>query len=825
MPLRTLPLALVLALLACTLTAEPFTLSDLHIAAPRFSPQGISIGGASDGFLLAGTASHQAVTIPLSLEGSPTSLGSNKVATGQAMRAGEPVRIGERWLVPLYTGFLGPDRFLISEMFPDGSLAGEPVAIPWPGVSGGSIAWNGRTLLLVGARKRDTSIIIDLVARTSSSDLTTVGDENLVASGIRSYRVVPASEGFVIVYRTDGGLFVARLSDDGAPIGSPAQVSAAPNAEFDAATGSGGTLVVWAEGPAPQWSLRAARVESGEVVEIFPPIPSFEGDRAHFFVRPLGDGFVVAWQGVDYVQGLTGREMFRTRIDGSGVAGAIHQVSGLAGGEVLLGAGSNGETVLLVWNRHIAGVGIPLYGATISDDTISEPKLLLLNYTTVETVDVSSPGDGTTFAAWRETSGTGTTLFAGRWNRDGERLALQSLRSVEGTLGAIALVSGGGQTLLLWRQGTSILGAWLDEDASFRGEPFFVVQRPGPFGRVPEHPAASWDGSRFIVVWVELGEVEGAFVAPSGVVSPLEVIVTPPAPGTRSSYRIVSARVASGAEGSLLALELIESFGCVGIPCPTAEHGVARLDADGKPLNESVELIAEGSSSDVASDGRDFLVTWRQPDGAHVRLVAGEDDRPPVDRQLFAHPSIVSTRVIWNGTEYVVAWGGARIYVARVDRAAASIQPLAGIDGFSGVVGQPLALGTLAGDAFVSWIDTLDDGTDARAAVADFLRDATVLPPPPSAPAGVTVRLAESGIDVSWIPVAGATGYWIETLRRDRDGIRWLTAWIIDKGETASTRIFYHDAISLRIRALGPGGSSEAVETRLVSSRRRGARR
>ncbi|HUF18168.1 MAG TPA: hypothetical protein VMS12_09025, partial [Thermoanaerobaculia bacterium] len=706
----------------------------------------------------------------------------------------------------------------------DGSLLRPPTAIPWPGVAGGSLAWNGRTLLLMAGKKRDTSNGFDLVARTANPDLSTVGEERIVAESLRSALGVSSTDSFVIVYSTNDGIFVVRLSDSGTLLENPVQLSAVPtNERFDVASGPDGTIVVWPEGPDPLWSLRIATIVSGEVQVITPQILPFEGDTTRLFVQPLGSEFVLAWQGVDYHQGsLRGREISWTRINASGEAGAILRLPGLAGGEVLHGAGSNGETVLLAWERHIAGVGTPLFGATVSRGVVSEPKFLSLDHSTVEALDVSSPGDGTTFAAWKETSGIGTTLFAGRWSRDGERLAIQSLRGVEGLLGGISLVSGGGRTLLLWRQGYSILGAWLADDASFTEEPFFVVQRPGPFGRVPELPAASWDGSRFLVVWVELGEVEGAFLSPSGVVTPLGVLASPPPPGPRSNYGIRSVRVASGSKGSYLAAEVREAFFCVGIPCPTTDHiGVLSLGSDGKPLG-AVELISQGTSPDVATDGRDFLMSWRNAEGVHTRLVSEAGDSPSVDRLLFAHASVPSTRVVWNGSEYVVAWGGARIHLARVERAGTVNQPLYAIDGFSEFIGTPPAIGSLPGDAFVSWIDR---GPENRSvAVAEFLRLAAPLPPPPPAPAGVTVRRVDpSLIDVSWIPVSGATGYWIETLQPDvRGGLRWSSNRIIGDGNADSTRIQVgNQVIAIRIRALGDGGGSEAVEASLLSQRRR----
>ena len=839
MPLTRLVLALVSTLGAVALHAEPFILSDLNAGAARFSVQEISVGGAPDGFLLAGSSSHHAVTVPLSVDGNPLMIGRTRIAEGQGMRAEEPVRIGSRWVVPITTGFRVPDVFMIAEMRPDGSLLGEPHAIPWERVSGGSISWNGRTLLMAAMKRRTTTVWVDLVVRTANSDFTSVGEERVIARRIWSFRVVPADDGFVIVFSSPDGIYATRLSDDGAPIGPLHQLSTATTRSiFDVSQGANGTLVVWAEGSSEEWSLRAATISGDTVTGIPLQIPSFPAFTARYFARQLDGGFVLAWQPVDQVNGrLVGRAISWMQMDADGTLGDVHEISGLPGGELLLALGSNGDTALMVWERHVVGVGTPLYGATISDSAVSPPRVLSLDYSTIEAIDVASHGDGSTFAAWREMSATETTLFAGRWTREGRRYSLQPVVSVEGSLGNPVLVTGGGNTLLLWRQGYSLLGAWLAEDASLLGEPF-VIERGDNQSQIADRPAAAWDGVRFIVTWVEYSGsapvtvIAGATLTPSGVVKPLGVLVEPPLATARWQYSVMMGRIAANSGGAMIVAEVQQQYFCSGIPCPTEDHiGIVRLDRDGRPLGPNATLISSGSSPDLASDGRNFLVSWQSSEGTRVRLFGPEEGRPGVDRLLLSHPFLESTRTVWNGSEYVVAWGGPRIYLARLDRALRPIQPIAVIEGHSSQVGSALALGALPGDAFVSWIDTLADPAGARAVVADFASESVAVPPPPAAPTGVTFRRTNSPsegwavIDISWNPVTGAEGYWIETYGPHFEGFGWFRTLLVMFGEADSAQISDYGHERIRIRAYGVGGSSEPVESSLIAPRRRGVRR
>jgi hypothetical protein len=80
-------------------------------------------------------------------------------------------------------------------------------------------------------------------------------------------------------------------------------------------------------------------------------------------------------------------------------------------------------------------------------------------------------------------------------------------------------------------------------------------------------------------------------------------------------------------------------------------------------------------------------------------------------------------------------------------------------------------------------------------------------------------------IDISWNPVAGAEGYWIEKYGPDVEGFKWYRTLLVTYGEADSAQITVSSHERVRIRAYGVGGSSEPVESSLIAPRRRGVRR
>jgi hypothetical protein len=83
---------LVLLLLSSSAFAAPFVLSDLRIDSTRSAPREISVGGSTEGFLIAGLLSWTPGIIAVSSKGDPGMLGGGaKLDRSDANSVGEPM--------------------------------------------------------------------------------------------------------------------------------------------------------------------------------------------------------------------------------------------------------------------------------------------------------------------------------------------------------------------------------------------------------------------------------------------------------------------------------------------------------------------------------------------------------------------------------------------------------------------------------------------------------------------------------------------------------------------------------------------------------------
>lgn len=103
------------------------------------------------------------------------------------------------------------------------------------------------------------------------------------------------------------------------------------------------------------------------------------------------------------------------------------------------------------------------------------------------------------------------------------------------------------------------------------------------------------------------------------------------------------------------------------------ERVLARLASqEGTLLSEPVVVAERGGLQSIASDGRDFLVTWRSDLGLEGRIVSvtGRTASPPF---RIAFPYVDRSSAAWIGGEYVVAYARAGGGVFRVPVSATGV--------------------------------------------------------------------------------------------------------------------------------------------------------
>lgn len=717
-----------------TASAEPFLLSEPR-AVPGPAPNDVVVGGSETGFLLAGTASNKPIAVAIDEAGN-AQLGVRLLGSGNASSVGEPQFAGDRWLVPVAPDFLNPERFLIAEIGLDGSLLREPRSFDLPRRGHVEIAEGANGLLVVATRSEGVNRYT-LTARTLSRDLGTRGPEvvlpgNVVFSGgpFRTFRVVRDGDGYAIAYATDSGLLVARLNAEGSLVGGPVVVVTAPAVVVpDLIAVSGRLVVAWAERDnAGRWMIRVTNVSGGEVGSIS-TLATVEGVHAPaLFIRRVGSDLVAVWQGINDGGGRRiGSEILRQNVTAEGTpSGEKSEVPRQRDFEVLVGAASSGEDLLLVSELHLVGVGTSLNGTVMQSPALAVTRPVRLSYAEPKSLVMTASVEGTTTAAWIEHSTVGDTLWAGSFDRDGTRRSLRELRSLAGIIRSADISTGSGNTLLIWHEGTTVFGAFLNEDASFREEPFVITV--DKFLSLLD-PRVTWDGSSFVVVWTPNYDLAAAYISPSGMVQQLGVIASFP-PFNTPSFRFVTPSVAANVHGAVVTVYAQESNACnplLGCPEPKNHLAFVRIDSTGNPARIEMQVVDSHPMPDIATDGRDFVAIWRTSTDIRTRVISGPL-LSSTERVLFNWQSAFFPHIAWSGTQYVAAWGyqtgdANNIAATMLDRTASPLGPVRivrNIGGFYDVAAFP-------GDALLGWVGGITEPKGSEAVFGEFFRDLDVV--------------------------------------------------------------------------------------------------
>jgi hypothetical protein len=456
-------------------------------------------------------------------------------------------------------------------------------------------------------------------------------------------------------------VFGARLDADGRVLDdSGIVISAGPGNGFRPAVAFGGGvfLTVWgrvnAEFAVP--NVSAARVSSAGVVLDPSGIEVAPSPRRQDMPTLASDGSVhlVVWQEyIEFEPHLVG-----TRVDATG---QVLDPTGIAisgnfwGGETQHAVVAQGTQFLVAWYRR-AGIVFELAGNRVdSTGAVLDGGGRVIS-SAVVTTPAPDPGlalgaDGSNaFVVWGDERAGETSPYATQVGPDGVALGPGTLlaRSASEQM-ASAVAYDGTNHLVVWNE-----RAW--------GRNRLVAARVGRDGRLfdpsgieiaAEAPAAvavAFDGEHFLVAWRPVSPSDGlagvsaVLVSRSGGIVRGPVDVSGPAPSGGLD-------VATNGSGFLVVWS--------DATLPDRRYVVrgARLDSNGTLLDPAaLDIAPSGSSPSVASDGRDYLVTWS--DYPTVRAGRVGSDGSVLDPSGF----VVSDgggdgpSVAWNGQRYLAVW-------------------------------------------------------------------------------------------------------------------------------------------------------------------------
>jgi MYXO-CTERM domain-containing protein len=339
-------------------------------------------------------------------------------------------------------------------------------------------------------------------------------------------------------------------------------------------------------------------------------------------------GALLLWRDGDDLYDDASR-ILGARLDAAGrpVAGAPRALVSSASSQEVRGVASDGQIFFVVWSdtREPRVDGKALYGARIAaDGTPLDPEAIELTTERADVVDVVYDGADFVVTWVRHTGGEGDgSPF--RFLRVSPEGAVSDATPEEPLLGSsyytIASASDGTHTLLVGdpRSAESTLGAVLvDQQGAPVSEVAAIIARePGkpPYDSYSvSEPAASFDGTGYLVVWHDGVEVLGQRVSATGALVGGHIPIV-------TGQAVYRSTVRSGGGNHLVVWQGDDGIFATRVtPDGQVLDPGGRLIAAVEPMCDSRgwccgrgAAIPTGPCPSVSFDGTSFLVAWRAP--------------------------------------------------------------------------------------------------------------------------------------------------------------------------------------------------------------------
>jgi MYXO-CTERM domain-containing protein len=438
---------------------------------------------------------------------------------------------------------------------------------------------------------------------------------------------------------------------------------------LELAAGGGSSVVLWSvdywvEGEPRGGDIRAARIAADGTVSEH-PVPSFTTSLQATLVAHR-DGALLLWRHGEAVSGdytaIVGR-----RLDAAGMPlpGLVAPASPASRQEVR-GVASDGQNFFVLWvdTRDLDAEGKALFGARIAaDGTPLDLEPIQLTTHAADLADVVFDGANylVTWVHYVDSNDDGFPIRAVRVSPAGEVLDAEPLRPRLGPHErGLAGASDGTHTLLVGEAGTveSLLAVMLlDQDGAVASDVVDIVV--GDRYDYLFEPAASFDGTGYLVVWHRDGQIFGQMVSAAG------ALVGQTFPIATGDF-IVRLTVGGGGGNHLVVWQDTEWL------------FATRVSADGQVLDPDGRLITQvqnvchaymscqtaDASPAVTFDGKSFVVAWREPavagDATSVNVYGAEVSTEGEVLRAFT----ISEAPDWDGAPFLAAGGVGQVMAA-----------------------------------------------------------------------------------------------------------------------------------------------------------------
>jgi hypothetical protein len=614
--------------------------------------------------------------------------------------------------------------------------------------------------------------------------------------------IVPANDGFLVFTASDiTGVTLQRVTPNGL---SEREYFLHPFGHRIAATdaGNGESLAVWVSRDAELYAARVgADLKPGTRHQLFAGAPVHP-----LHVMRTGNGFrVAAW-----IQGNPGElRVFELNTDGS-LRSAAPSGGDMAIDPMLIPpfASSDRVMVTLTGSCHYQ-CGSPLRTLTIREGGAYEYETIALAPQRQSSPHAAAAG-GQFLVSWIDSAAGSTALRGAVVHANGETKRTTHIANGVTAAGDRMSWNGGEIALVVSRKGDRLVGSRMTRNATpLDAEPFPIAKVVQAW---PMQASVTWHGDRWIVAWIDdrnlyTAEIEttGRAGTPRRFNNPLR----PPRPELHNEVEAVS--VASNGRDLLLVWQNVMLPDCGPFPCFASHFStyVTRLDEYGQARDVPADMRSFTPVS-IASSGEEFLLVR----GLSVRTIRTDHDMLFVGepRSLLQYSGGSGMDVAWDGHEYVAAvqYGITERYVARFRLNGDGLQTAPPLftrlnrqDSFDyeqAAVAAEHNLGMI-----IAVHESLPGADTAHVTV---LRESDLgpLPPPPAAPVARVEPLDERILLLTWDPVPGADGYYVEFLGSSGDW-HWFGALRADERSMRVGASSKH-----RVRAFNAGGISEPSE-------------
>lgn len=253
------------------------------------------------------------------------------------------------------------------------------------------------------------------------------------------------------------------------------------------------------------------------------------------------------------------------------------------------------------------------------------------------------------------------------------------IQLAEGPVRDVAAASMGDQSMILWLRNDDLYGQRISSDGKPLGDPIYIAFTDS---RHTQRMAIATSHDHYLVVWDIESRMLGCLIDKNGHVIEYNINEI------SGEYGRDLERVSLASNGNeFLVVWDASTIQPWVTPCVLACQDETRdvhamiIDGDGHPRSETETIIATGGDPDVASNGRDYLVTWSRFGGGISAKLVSAGFSSSSDTLTLTTNHDFGSHLAWDGAAYDLAWINADTFPtltgARVSTSGRVVEPLA----------------------------------------------------------------------------------------------------------------------------------------------------